>query len=137
MNQETGVEIVNVPMEGYERLVSYESWRISGLTSGKRTMRERLHSLQKHERTDEVFVVLKGSAALVTAGNGETPGEFMIQRMEPFKLYNVKKGFWHLRVDGEGSTLLIIENDNTDMENSPLVPLTDEQAEILEKMLLQ
>lgn len=50
-----------------------------------------LKTMQKHLESDEVFVLLKGSVTLFTAGNGEKIGTMKRVTLEPGKCYNVKK----------------------------------------------
>lgn len=38
--------------------------------------------------------------------------------MEPYKVYNVKKGLWHHIVVSEDASVLIVENCDTTDENS-------------------
>lgn len=129
-----GIEIANFPEQGYNRLVSFESWRIAVLKYWDRTSIEQRRMIQKHNETDEVFILLEGSATLITAGNGEEPGEFEFVTMQPHKAYDVKKGYWHAHVLAEDATVLIVENDNTSRENSVDWFLTEEQRhEMIEK----
>lgn len=135
MNQEIGIEVTNLPTKDYTRLVIYEGWRVAGLASCPHTGAKEILTMQKHDETDEVFVLLRGNATLITAGNGEAPGEIMLQKMEPLKVYNIKKGFWHNHVLDEEGVVLIVENDNTCGDNSPVLPLSREQVEKLQRKL--
>lgn len=133
----SAIEVTNFPKEDYTRLVTYEEWRVAALASCPNTEPEMILTMQKHDETDEVFVLMRGNATLITAGNGEKPGEIEIHRMEPLKAYNVKKGFWHNHVLDEEGLVLIVENDNTCGDNSPILPLTEEQIEDMKRKLLQ
>ena len=41
--------------------------------------------------------------------------------MEPHKLYNVPKGIWHHIFTKEGTSVLIVENEDTSPENSEYI----------------
>lgn len=134
MNQALGIEITNFPETDYTRLVTYEGWRVAALAFCQNTTPEMIETMQKHDETDEVFVLMKGNATLITAGNGEVPGELSLCKMEPLKVYNVKKGYWHNHVLDEEGLVLIVENNNTCDDNSPILPLTEEQITELRKL---
>ena len=67
--------------------------------------------------TDEVFVLIKGNASLFIGEDEER------YDMETGKFYNVKKGAWHSMSMTENSIVLIVENDNTGLENTEYRPL--------------
>jgi hypothetical protein len=57
--------------------------------------------------------------------------EIYAQKMEPFKLYNVKKSVWHTHTLSKEAMVLIVENRNTDLSNSPEVELNQKQQQRL------
>jgi mannose-6-phosphate isomerase-like protein (cupin superfamily) len=69
--------------------------------------------------TDEVFVLLEGSAYL-TIGLEMTRVD-----LEPNKIYNVKKGVWHSHIMSPDAKVLIVENSNTSAANSEKLPLSE------------
>ncbi|MDO8752546.1 MAG: hypothetical protein Q7J80_01525, partial [Anaerolineales bacterium] len=48
--------------------------------------------------------------------------------MELYKLYNVKKGVWHSHTFSEDARVLIVENRDAVVENSPFAPLSGSQC---------
>lgn len=129
------IEITDFPVTDYEPLVDYESWRVAVLAYCENTTLPKIQTMQKHDETDEVFVLIRGNCTLLTGGNGEKPGEMEALKLEPYKTYNVKKGFWHNHVLDEEGIVLIVENKDTVDANSPVYPLTDEQKATLEKLV--
>ncbi len=89
--------------------------------------------MQKHDETDEVFVLLNGSCTLFLGGDEEKPGEIIGVDMEPHKLYNIKKGVWHNHIMDEDGEVLIVENRTTSDDNSPIIQLNEEQLKQLKK----
>lgn len=124
-----GMEITNFPKQGYEPLVDFEDWRVAVLNFCEDVRLESIHSMQKHDFTDEVFVLVSGRCTLFLAGNGERPGEIEALVLEKGKVYNVKKGFWHNHILDEKGSVLIVENRNTCDANSPVCLLTEEEIE--------
>ena len=71
---------------------------------------------------------------LCLGGRGETIGEIEAIKLEPLKLYNVKKGTFHTHTPEKNCTVLIVENRDTCDENSPTVKLTEEQKERIKQL---
>lgn len=129
------IEITNFPETDYAPLVDYEGWRVAVLAFCENTTLPKIQTMQKHDFTDEVFVLIRGNCTLLTGGNGEVPGEMGSVKLEPHKVYNVKKGFWHNHVLDEDGIVLIVENQDTCDDNSPIMPLTEAQKAALEKLV--
>lgn len=125
------IEITDFPSKDYQPLVDYEGWRVAVLAYCENTRLEKIKTMQRHDRTDEVFVLIRGKVTLYTGGDGETPENIQAVRLEPYKVYNVKKGVWHNHVLDEEGIVLIVENSDTEDTNSPVQSLTEEQLKIL------
>lgn len=127
MSENLGIEIIDFQSEGYKPLVDYESWRVAVLKFCDDLLIENVTTMQKHLYTDEVFVLVQGSCTLFLAGEGDAPGKITAVKMEPHKIYNIKKGVWHNHIMDEDGEVVIVENQNTCDDNSPILPLTDAQ----------
>ena len=114
-----GIEISQYQGGGYKPMVDYESWRVAVLRYCNELLPSEICKMQRHDKTDEVFVLLNGSCILFSAGNEDEIQEISAVNMEPFKLYNVKKGVWHTHTLGKDAEVLIIENQDTSLVNSP------------------
>ncbi len=98
--------------DGYMPLVSSDGWRVAIANSCERLLEKNISRAERHLETDEVFVLIKGSATLFI-GDDRTRYD-----LEPCKTYNVKCGVWHTLAMGDNSSVLIIENDSTSEKNS-------------------
>ena len=106
------LEILEYTEDGYNSTMNYESWRVAIANFGKNFDEEQYEYIERHLKTDEVFVLLMGSATLVTGmERTKTP-------MEQGKIYNVKCGAWHALLMERDAKVLIVENHNTSRENS-------------------
>ena len=121
------IEIKEYTEPGYAPVIDYEAWRVAILNDIDELELPNLKTMQKHLFSDEVFVLLKGSCTLFTAGNGEEIGTIQSTALEPYKCYNVKKGVWHTHTLTRDSSVLIVENRDTCDDNSPQIVLSDEQ----------
>ncbi len=125
------IEVVTYEEEGYAPVIDFEQWRVAVLNYCEELEIQNITSMQKHNETDEVFVLLKGNCTLFTGGAESEISEIDAIKMEPLKFYNVKKGVYHTHtLDTEGS-VLIVENRNTCDENSTTKVLTQEQLSAL------
>lgn len=125
------LEISEYKGQGYQPLIDYRGWRVALLRYIDELKPENLHTMQRHDETDEVFVLLEGRCILFLGEGNAKISAIHVQDMEPFKLYNIKKSCWHTHTLSEGTTVLIVENQDTGRHNSPEIDLTIEQREKL------
>jgi len=127
------LEIEEYKQEGYSPLIDYGEWRVAVLNYCEELLPENIDKMQKHNQTDEVFVLLKGNCTLYLAEGEDDIENIYAQKMEPFKLYNVKKSVWHTHSLSSDGSVLIVENRNTGLDNSPEIELSQaERAKIVE-----
>ncbi len=110
---------------GYKPLVFYEGWRVAILNDSEKFKRANTTYLERHNLTDEVFVLLAGACTLFIGdgGDGEV-GHITLLPLEPNKIYNVKRGVWHNLETTPGTAILIVENADTARTNSSYLPVT-------------
>ena len=75
--------------------------------------------MQRHNETDEVFVLLEGRCILFIGKGKETITSITAVDMVPRKLYNVRRGVWHSHTLNNEASVLIVENSDTTVKNSP------------------
>lgn len=131
---ETLLEIRAHDGPDYKPLVDYQSWRVAlmnftpDLTPGK------IHRMQKHTETDEVFVLMTGRCILFIGEGEDSVTHIHAVDMQPYELYNVKRGVWHSHTFSRDARVLIVENRDTTDANSPFVELTHEQQKEIVKL---
>jgi hypothetical protein len=117
----------------YMPLVDYQSWRVALMNYTPDLTADKISRMQKHTETDEVFVLMTGRCILFLGEGEDSVTRIHAVDMEPYKLYNVKRGAWHSHTFSEDARVLIVENRDTVVENSPFVGLSEEQQkEIVE-----
>lgn len=107
-----GVEIYDYRGENYRTAVRFGKWRVAYLNYGDEFDEKNFVKIERHNESDEVFVLLDGKATLII---GE---ELNRIEMEPHKMYNVPKGVWHHIFTYKDASVLIVENEDTGVENS-------------------
>ena len=125
------LEVREYNKEGYSPVVDYCAWRVAVLNYSDQLLPQNLKAVQRHNETDEVFILLRGRCILfIGDGDQEVTGLFGVN-MEPFKLYNVKKSTWHTHTLDKEAMVLIVENRNTTFDNSPFCSLSDMQQQMI------
>ena len=109
------IDIYTPGKEGYEVKHSFDGWRVAYLRYAERF--DNVTYLERHLETDEIFVLIKGSAVLISGKNAE-----LIQ-METGNIYNVRKGTWHNIKVSKDALVLVVENADTCKENSEYIPI--------------
>lgn len=107
-----GLEILEHTGDGYQRNAEFESWVVATMTYSEKNDEKFCTYIERHLETDEVFVLVDGSATLVIGMEMEKVP------MEKYKIYNVKKAVWHTIFTEKDAKVLIVENSNTAKENS-------------------
>lgn len=126
------LEIVEHIGPGYRPLVDFETWRVAILNYAEDLRLENLQRMQRHNETDEVFVLLQGCCILFVGEGQEAVTGLHGISLEPGKLYNVRQGVWHHHSLSEGTMVLVVENRDTTYDNSPFCDLTElQQREIV------
>jgi len=105
-----GLDVLSFEGEQYKPLMAYGAWRVAMLNHGPKFAQPKY--LERHLGTDEVFVLLDGAATLLV---GETAQRVAMERN---KVYNVRRATWHNIETTPGTRCLVVENDDTDLENT-------------------
>lgn len=127
------IEIKKYSDPGFKPMIDYNTWRVAVLNYIDELLPHKIFEMERHNETDEVFVLLKGEFILfLKEGVQKSSGDIYGLKLEPFKIYNVKCGVLHTHTLSKNSTVLIIENKNTSGENSTKIALSEmEQGKII------
>jgi len=123
------LEIREYTGKGYSPVVDFEEWRVAILNYSDDLLPENLTKMQRHNETDEVFVLLRGRCILFLGEGHETVSSVYGEDMALFKIYNVKQSAWHTHTLSRDAMVLIVENRDTTYDNSPFCALTHKQHE--------
>lgn len=118
------LEIRQHDASGYHPLVDFAGWRVAVLNFAEELRAENLKRMQRHNETDEVFVLLRGRCILFLGEGEDKVSAIHAQPLEPLKLYNVKRGVWHHHALSEEAMVLVVENRETTYDNSPFTELS-------------
>ncbi len=113
--------------QGFQSLVTFNGWRVAILNYLDDIHPEHNDSMERHSKTDEVFVLLKGKGVLLIGGNGAAVETIVPQALEPGKIYNVRRNTWHTVLLSRDASVLLVENEDTSEQNSEYTRLSQEQ----------
>ena len=112
-----GLDIIEYGGEGYKRLVNNAKWTLATLNYAERFDAGNLTTLERHNATDETFVLQTGEATLLIGPKTEPVP------MQPLKYYNVRAGVWHHIHVSPDARVLVAENADTSMANTDYLDL--------------
>lgn len=117
----------------YKPLVDFGAWRVAILNFSEDLLPENLTRMQRHNETDEVFVLLAGRCILFVGEGTDTVTRMHAVPLEPGGVYNVKQAVWHTHTLSPDAKVLVVENRDTTYDNSPFVPLNEiQRREVME-----
>jgi mannose-6-phosphate isomerase-like protein (cupin superfamily) len=121
--------------EGMQRVYENEKWTV-GIKNWKPANDiTGLDCLERHNKSDELFVLVDGSCTLLYAN--EEGGKLNIKAvpMEKGKLYTIPKTLWHNTVTKKGVKMFLIEDVSTGNANSDVRPLKPEEIAEVKKLV--
>jgi len=119
---------------GYQPLLLQPNWMVSLLNWEPAAERANLKEIERHNQSDEVFVLLKGRSVLFVRQDGERLQAF---DLKPGVIYNVPQGVWHNLVASKETTFLIVENRDTHLYDTEIRQITLEELGQLDALLAQ
>ena len=113
--------------EGLTRVFENEKWMV-GIKNWK-PMNDisNINSLERHNETDELFILLQGRCTLLYANETAEGLDIRAVEMEPLKVYNIPRTLWHNTVTRRDTKLALIEDSSTGSANSDNLDLTEAQ----------
>lgn len=116
--------------EGLSRVYENDRWMVAVKNWKPANDLEGIDCLERHNGTDELFVLLAGSCILLS-GTEQPGGGLDIQAvsMKPDRLYKIPRGLWHNTVTRKDTKLLLVESPDTSMANSEILNLDAQQRQ--------
>ena len=121
--------------DGFCPLLIRPGWQVSHLNDRTDLHADTLRQVEKHDATDEVFILVKGDAALVIGIERANAFALKIVPMKTGVTYNIPCGVWHTIVTSPGMQVMIVEKDNTHVADVMYRALTDGEREALRAKL--
>jgi len=127
------IEVRSCLVDDYLPLVEYGRWRVAAICTSEHNSAGAIGQMERHNETDEVFVLMRGKSVLfVATGQCERGiGKIINVEMEPLRVYNVKRGVWHVCALGPDAVVLVVENSGTGTSNSDYAQLMTDQRKLV------
>lgn len=126
------LEIYRWGGRSYKPLVLDDSWQVALLNWEPLFDRRNLNEIERHCRTDEVFVLLRGRSVLFVRPEG---GTLNAVDMQSGVIYNVPKCVWHNLIASTDAAFLIVENRDTHLKDTEVRPISEEELAMLDIQL--
>ena len=121
------IESYEFAKEGMGRVYENEKWTV-GIKNWKPANDiSGINCFERHNKTDELFVLLSGACTLITAEEENGGLKIEALKMEPFRVYNIPRSLWHNTVTVKDTKMILIEDVSTSMDNSDILDMTPEQ----------
>lgn len=120
---------------GMTRVYENEKWTVGIKNWKPENDITGIDCLERHNQTDELFVLLSGACTLVYANETENGLSIESVNMEPMKVYNIPATLWHNTITQKDTKLILIEDSNTSMDNSDIYNLTKEQIKTIKELV--
>jgi mannose-6-phosphate isomerase-like protein (cupin superfamily) len=118
---QSSLEIHTYTGSGYKPLVFFDGWQVAHLNWEPIYELENAGEIERHNQTDEVFVLWRGRAALFVS----TPEGFCLEDMQPGVIYNVPRGVWHALLSTKDAAWIIVENRDTHLHDTEIRRMSD------------
>lgn len=113
--------------EGMQRVYENAKWTVGVKNWKPANDITNVNCLERHNLTDELFVLLEGSCTLLFANERGSGLEIEAVKMEKGRVYNIPQSLWHNTVTEKSTKLILIEDSNTSNSNSDVIALNAEQ----------
>lgn len=119
--------------EGFHPFFIRKGWQVAQLNYIAPQGMRSITKMEVHRRTDEVFILLEGTAILIAGERGEEGFVFHCLRMEPGSTYNIPMGTWHNIAMDERARVMIVEVNDTHLTDVTYLELGPEEKTRLYK----
>lgn len=120
---ERGLQIHEWNQEGYKPLVFHHDWMVAQLNWEPSFDPAKLGEIERHNRTDEVFVLIRGKAIIFTM---DEQG-MRIEEMRPGVIHNVLQSVWHGLLATRDACWIIVESRDTHLHDCEFRQLSEDE----------
>ena len=123
------------PDPGYKPILINDGWQIGHLNYMSELRADTIDSIERHNLTDEVFILFSGDSLLTAAVETPEGLQWEVIPMQKSVTYNIPAGLWHTIAMSPGDVVLIVEKDGTHLGDVDYRPLSDEERKALRSAL--
>lgn len=120
---------------GYNPFFIKDTWQVAQLNFTDEQGLYSLKKMDKHLQTDEVFVLIKGTAVLIGANLENEEFDFQLEKMKIGVTYNIPVNLWHNIAMDKDAEVIIIEKSNTHLGDFVYKELSKKDSESLQNAI--
>lgn len=121
---------------GYNPFFIKDDWQVAQLNYMQNQGISEIRKLDMHLRTDEIFILLKGSAVLIAASEENENLRIVCMKMLPEITYNIPSNTWHNIALDKDASVIIVEKSNTHLSDFIYRQLTENEIQILTNQII-
>ncbi len=112
---------------GYKPVLDFRGWRVAMLRYGEGNNPASIHRVERHNATNEVFILTAGQADLILFEGGDVPSAtYHVFPMQLNVAYNIQQSGWHEVAMSKDAHIILFERTDTALENSNYAELSPE-----------
>jgi hypothetical protein len=111
---------------GFQPVLDFAGWRVAMKRYADSTNPAKFHSVDRHNETNEVFILTAGKAEMLLMSGDRTPTDFYLFSMALNVAYSIQQGAWHHVFMAEDAHIVVFERSNTSRANSDAFELDAE-----------
>lgn len=131
------IETYRYEGSGYNPFLIREGWQVAQLNYMPEQDLSNITKMDRHLLTDEVFVLLKGTAILIAAIENNNKFKFECVRMKAGITYNIPVRLWHNIAMDKDSEVIIFEKDKTHLGDFEYRELSTDQKSELKNLIIK
>lgn len=117
--------------KGFLPLVTSNNWLVAKMNWEERFNLNNLSTLERHNNTDEVFILVQGEAILLIKSEQGA----IVKEMKKNIIYNIKKTVWHHVIGTKDASWIIVESDFQHDSPTEYYYLLEKEKEIIKELL--
>ena len=119
--------------QAYKPVIDCDGWRVAMLRHFDAVDPESFRRVERHRKTNEVFILTTGQADLILCDGEAEPTAPQVLAMEAHVAYNVRRSVWHHVVMSAEAHIVLFERSNTSSKNTDYADLSFEMARDLRR----
>jgi mannose-6-phosphate isomerase-like protein (cupin superfamily) len=120
---------------GYNPFFIRDGWQVAQLNHMDAQDLDSICKVDMHRQTDEVFILLRGTAVLIAASEPDTHPHFECVKMRPGITYNIPVNTWHNIAMDRDASVIIVERSGTHLGDFVYRQLTSAQQDVLKEKI--
>lgn len=121
--------------EGLKRVYENEKWTVAIKNYKPANDIANLDNVERHNKTDEFFILLQGKCTLIFANEENGKLVFEKEVMKPNTVYNIPQSLWHNTITEKDTKMILVEDVSTCMDNSDIRKLTEDELKIVRNLV--